>query len=117
VNQGVRTVIYPVSDLAGAKALFSRLIGAQPTYDSPYYVGFQTGEQQIGLDPSGKQRGMTGATPFWDVDDIKHVIAGLVDAGATLVEAAHDVGGGMLVAMLSDRDGNMIGLRQTPQGA
>ena len=110
MNKGVSTVIYPVSDLADAKALFSRLLDAEPAYDDAYYVGFPVGDMQIGLDPHGKQRGMTGATPFWKVEDIEGAIAALVEAGATIVEAAHDVGGGGLVAILADADGNMIGL-------
>ena len=114
MNKGMNTVLYPVSDLPSAKALFTRLLGADPVSDAPYYVGFQSGDQQIGLDPNGEQRGMKGATPFWDVDDIPGVVAGLVEAGATIVEDVRDVGGGLLIAMLSDADGNMIGLRQTP---
>jgi predicted enzyme related to lactoylglutathione lyase len=114
MNKGVSTVIYPVSDLAIAKAIFSSLLGTGPAQDTPYYVGFRVAEQDIGLDPNGKGRGMTGATPFWDVDDIARAAAALAAAGAVLVEAAHDVGGGLLVAMLRDPDGNMIGLRQTP---
>lgn len=114
MNKGVSTVLYPVSNLASAKAIFSGLLGADPVNDEPYYVGFRVAEQDIGLDPNGKNRGMTGATPFWEVDDIADVVAALSAAGATVVEGAHDVGGGMLVAMLRDADGNMIGLRQTP---
>jgi predicted enzyme related to lactoylglutathione lyase len=110
MDKAVRTVIYPVSDLARAKAFFSVLLGAEPAYDDPHYVGFPIGDQHIGLDPNGKQRGMTGATPFWEVEDIKAAVAGLVEAGATIVEDVHDIGGGGLVAMLSDPDGNMIGL-------
>ncbi len=112
MNKGVNTVLYPVSDIARAKALFGRLLGVDPVADAPYYVGFQSGDQQIGLDPNGAVRGMKGATPFWDVDDIAATVAGLVEAGATIAEDAHDVGGGLLVAILSDPDGNMIGVRQ-----
>jgi predicted enzyme related to lactoylglutathione lyase len=71
-------------------------------------------DQQIGLDPNGAKRGTTGATPFWDVDDIGEAIAGLVEDGATVIEDAHDVAAGLLVAILSDADGTMIGLRQVP---
>jgi predicted enzyme related to lactoylglutathione lyase len=110
MSKSVKTVIYPVSDLAGAKALYTRLLGAEPAYDDSYYVGFPIGDQQIGLDPNGKQRGMTGATPFWEVEDIEGEVAGPVEAGATIVEDVHDVGGGGRVAILSDADGNMIGL-------
>jgi predicted enzyme related to lactoylglutathione lyase len=113
MNKGASTVIYPVSDLASAKAIFSSLLGADPAQDTPYYVGFRVAEQDIGLDPNGRGRGMTGATPFWDVDDIAAAAASLAASGAVLVEAPHDVGGGLQIAMLRDADGNMIGLRQT----
>lgn len=112
MTPAVNTILYPVSDLASEKAFFTRLLGIEPMADAPYYVGFQVGDQQIGLDPSGKQRGMKGATPFWDVDDIAGTVSELTAAGASVAEEPHDVGGGLLVALLSDSDGNMIGLRQ-----
>ena len=117
MNKGVSTVVYPVSDLAKAKSIFSRLLGVEPLYDDPYYVGYVLAGQDdgvpiLGLDPNGHSRGMTGATPFWEVDDIQGVVAGLVEAGSTIVEDVHDVGGGGLVAILVDADGNMIGLSQ-----
>lgn len=114
MNKGAMTLLYPVSNLESAKALFTALLGTEPMADAPYYVGYQVAGQQIGLDPNGAARGMTGATPFWEVDDISATVAALTDAGATIVEPAHDVGGGKLVAMLSDVDENMIGLSQTP---
>jgi catechol 2,3-dioxygenase-like lactoylglutathione lyase family enzyme len=114
MNGGMNTVLYPVSDLAKARALFTRLLGTGPVADAPYYVGFQSGDVQIGLVPNGEERGMTGATPFWDVDDIRGMVAALVEAGATIAEDVNDVGGGLLVAMVFDEDGNMIGLRQQP---
>ncbi len=116
MNKGVSTVVYPVSDLAKAKSLFTRLMGVEPAYDTPYYVGYRTAEQGdseapiLGLDPNGHKRGMTGATATWAVDDIRGTVAALVEAGATIIEDTHDVGGGGLVAILADADGNMIGL-------
>lgn len=117
MNKGVSTVVYPVSDLGRAKSVFNRLLGVEPFYDDTYYVGYSLAEQDgsvpvLGLDPNGYKRGMTGATPFWEVDDIKDTVAGLVEAGATVIEDVHDVGGGGLVAILRDEDGNMLGLSQ-----
>ncbi len=117
VSKGVSTVVYPVSDLGRAKSLFNRLLGAEPLYDDTYYVGYSLndtggGVPVLGLDPNGHKRGMTGATPFWEVADIRGTVAGLVEAGATVIEDVHDVGGGGLVAILRDADGNMIGLSQ-----
>jgi len=60
VNQGIRTIIYPVEDLGSAKALYSKLSGVEPYVDEAYYVGFRVGDQEIGLDPNGHKQGMTG---------------------------------------------------------
>ena len=40
MNQGIKTIIYPVKDLAHAKTLFSKLLGIEPYTNGPYYVGF-----------------------------------------------------------------------------
>lgn len=37
MNQGIKTVIYPVKNIAAAKALFSKLLGVEPYMDQPYY--------------------------------------------------------------------------------
>jgi predicted enzyme related to lactoylglutathione lyase len=106
----IKTVIYPVKDLAAAKARFTALVGAEPSADSPYYVGFDLdGGQHIGLDPNGHKQ---GATAYWHVSDIQSSMKGLVDAGATVTQDAKDVGGGRLIAILEDPDGNVIGLLQ-----
>jgi len=52
----ISTIIYPVKDLAGAKELYGRLLGAEPAMDEPYYVQFNVGGQQIGLDPTATPR-------------------------------------------------------------
>lgn len=116
MNAEVKTILFPTSDLEASKRLFGRLLGVEPVADAPYYVGFEVGDMHIGLDPGGDDRGMTGATPFFDVDDIRAAAAQLKSSGADVVEDVHEVGDGLLVAMLSDADGNMIGLRQTPKG-
>jgi predicted enzyme related to lactoylglutathione lyase len=108
------TVLYPVKDIDKSKALFSVLFGADPHADSPYYVGFSVDGAEIGLVPSGHGQGMTGPVPFYDVDDIYATIAALQAAGGTLVQEPTDVGAGLLVAKVSDPDGNDIGLRQPP---
>jgi predicted enzyme related to lactoylglutathione lyase len=67
----------------------------------------------VALDPNGHKQGMTGPVSFWDVDDIEKTMAALVEAGGTVASPARDVGGGMLVAIVTDADGNPIGLRQS----
>ncbi|WP_155373203.1 VOC family protein [Catellatospora vulcania] len=111
-TQGIMTVLHPVSDLAAAKAVYSALLGMEPTADSPYYVGFEAAGQQIGLVPGGGPQGMTSPVAYWHVADIEAKLAEVTAAGATLKEAAHDVGGGRLVATVTDPDGNVLGLLQ-----
>lgn len=106
-------ILYPVTDLAAAKAQFTALLGVEPMMDQPYYVHFQTPEgHAVGLVPNGRDRGMTGGTPFWTVDDINGSVKTLVEAGGTVTEEPHDVGGGKQVAIVIDAQGNVIGLAQ-----
>ena len=111
-TQGIKTVLHPVSDLTKAKPVYAALLGMEPTADSDYYVGFEAEGQQIGLVPGGGPQGMTSPVAFWHVPDIEAKLAEVTAAGATVKEAAHEVGGGRLVATVTDVDGNLLGLIQ-----
>ena len=114
MNQGIRTVIYPVRDIAQAKTLYSKLLGVEPYADEAYYVGFRVGDQEIGLDPHGHNQGMTGPVGYFPVSDIQKSLQSLVDAGAHTLQEVKDVGRGKLIASVKDADGNIIGLLQFP---
>jgi predicted enzyme related to lactoylglutathione lyase len=109
MNQGIKTVIYPVKDLDRCKALFTKLLEVEPYADAPYYVGFKVGDQDIGLDPNGHRHGMTA---YYAVDDIEQSLKLLTDAGAEVKQPIKDVGGGKLIASVEDADGNVVGLTQ-----
>ncbi|MCZ4120915.1 VOC family protein [Streptomyces sp. H39-S7] len=111
-TQGIKTVLHPVSDLAKAKAVYAALLGVQPTTDAPYYVGFEAAGQHIGLVPTGGPQDAASPVAYWHVPDIAAKLAEVTAAGATVKEAAHDVGGGRLVATFTDADGNVLGLVQ-----
>jgi predicted enzyme related to lactoylglutathione lyase len=111
-TQGIKTVLHPVSDVAKAKDVYTALLGVAPTTDEPYYVGYEVEGQQIGLVPGGGQQGMSSPVAYWHVADIETKLAEVTAAGATVTEAAHDVGGGRLVATVTDLDGNVLGLLQ-----
>jgi len=113
-TQGIKIVLHPVSDLAAAKAMYAALLGMQPQADSPYYVGFDAEGQHIGLVPGAGQQGMTSPVAYWQVPDIEAKLAQVTAAGATVKEPPHDVGGGRLVATVTDPDGNVLGLLQDP---
>ena len=113
-TQGIKTVLHPVSDLTRAKAVYAALLGVQPQHDAPYYVGFDVAGQHIGLVPSGGPQSMTSPVAYWQVSDIEAKLAEVTAAGATLKEPQRDVGGGRLVATVTDPDGNVLGLLQDP---
>jgi predicted enzyme related to lactoylglutathione lyase len=109
-TQGIKTVLHPVSDLATAKAVYTALLGVAPQTDTPYYVGFDTAGQHIGLVPGGGPQGMTSPVAYWHVPDIEAKLSEVTAAGATVKDPARDVGGGRLVATVTDPDGNVLGL-------
>jgi predicted enzyme related to lactoylglutathione lyase len=111
-TQGIKTVLHPVSDLTKATPLYTALLGVSPQSEASYYVGFEAAGQQIGLVPGGAAQGMTSPVAYWHVADIEAKLAEVTAAGATVKEAPHDVGGGRLVATVTDPDGNVLGLLQ-----
>jgi predicted enzyme related to lactoylglutathione lyase len=111
---GLQTVLYPVTDLAAARDLYGALLGVPPVMDEPYYVGFRVAGQDVGLDPNGHARGLTGPLGYWHVESMDDTIAALTARGATLRGSVTDVGGGKLVATLTDADGNEFGVLQMP---
>src|SRR5690349_5313589 len=97
MSEGIKTVIYPASDLVRAKAAFSAILGAAPDMDEPYYVQFNVNGQAIGLDPHGHK---SGAVVYFHVADIKGTLQALVEGGAQVDQD------------IKDADGNLIGILQ-----
>lgn len=92
------------------KALYGALLGVPPHTDQPYSAGYRVGDQEVGLDPHGAQKGMTGPVGYWHVEDHRAAVAALVTAGAT--EGPVQDFGGKLVGTVTDLDGNVVGLVQ-----
>jgi predicted enzyme related to lactoylglutathione lyase len=111
-NQGIKIVLHPVSDLERAKVVYTALLGQPPQADAPYYVGYDVAGQHVGLVPGGGPQHLSSAVAYWQVPDIAAKLAELTAAGATLKDPASDVGGGRLVATVTDPDGNVLGLMQ-----
>jgi predicted enzyme related to lactoylglutathione lyase len=57
---------------------------------------------------------MTGPVGYWHVEEVPAVVDAPVAAGATRQGDVQDVGGGTLMATVTDADGNPIGLIQKP---
>lgn len=110
---GLRTVTYPVTDLAAATAWYQAVLERPPYFDEPFYVGFEAGGFELGLVPDGTP-GPDGATAYWGSSDIDGEIERLVALGATVHDPLSDVGGGVRVAALRDPFGNLFGLIDNP---
>jgi predicted enzyme related to lactoylglutathione lyase len=114
--KGLATVIYHVRDLDRAKAWYAAAFQQAPYFDQPFYVGFNIGGYELGLDPNpeGPEPGAGGTVAYWRVDRIDDAIRQFVAAGATLLRPAEDVGEGIKVASVTDPFGNVIGLIENP---
>ena len=113
---GLRTIIYHVADLQAAKQWYTGAIGIEPYFDEPFYVGFNIGGFELGLDPNPKS-GMSGAggtTAYWGVASVERAIVDLVSSGATLKSPATDVGDGIRVGVVLDPFGNELGVIENP---
>jgi predicted enzyme related to lactoylglutathione lyase len=117
--KGLATVIYHVRDIERAKAWYTAAFQQAPYFDQPFYVGFNIGGYELGLDPNpaGAAPGPGGTVAYWRVDSIDDAIRQFVAAGATLQQAAHDVGEGIKVGSVADPFGNVIGLIENPHFA
>jgi predicted enzyme related to lactoylglutathione lyase len=113
-NQGIKTVLHPVSDVEKAKPIYTALLGEAPTADAAYYVGYDVAGQHIGLVPGGGPQGMTSQVAYWHVADIDAKLAEVTAAGAVVNDPVRDVGNGRRVATVTDPDGNVLGLLQDP---
>ena len=91
--QGLRTVIYRVNDLARAKEWYAALVGFGPYFDEPFYVGFNVGGYELGLDPDaeGAISGDSVVT-YWGVADARAALARLTELGATRARAGQGSG-------------------------
>jgi predicted enzyme related to lactoylglutathione lyase len=114
--RGLRSVIYHVGDLDRAKEWYGAVLGVQPYFDEPFYVGFDVGGFELGLLPeesSGPRTG-TGVTAYWGVDDADAAFERLLGLGATEHSGVQDVGGNIRLATVLDPYGNVFGVIENP---
>jgi predicted enzyme related to lactoylglutathione lyase len=116
---GLRSGIYHVADLAAARAWYIDVTGTEPYFDESYYVGFDVGGFELGLDPDTSivRPGGGGGLAYWGVADTDATLARLVELGAVVVEPVADVGGGVRHAVVQDPFGNYFGIIENPRFA
>jgi catechol 2,3-dioxygenase-like lactoylglutathione lyase family enzyme len=113
---GLRTVIYRVDRLEEARAWYSRVLGLEPYFDQPFYVGFNVGGYELGLDPDTAQGGPGpgGETAYWGVDDAEAAVARLLELGAAEQSPVQEVGDGIKLGAVRDPFGNLLGVIENP---
>lgn len=114
--QGLRTAIYKVSDIAEATQWYTKVLGIEPYFNEPFYVGFNVAGYELGLHPEEESVTVKQDSVFtyWGVDDVEATHAMLLAAGAVPHELPEDVGGGIIVAAVKDPWGNIFGIINNP---
>ena len=113
----LRTVVYHVADIAAAKEWYIQVTGIQPYFDEPFYVGYNIGGYELGLQPEENpiQDKAESVVAYWGVENINSEYKRLLDLGALEYQSPQNVGGDIIVATLKDPWGNIIGLIYNPQ--
>ena len=114
--KGLRTSVYIVDNINSAKDWYSNVLGKQPYFDEPFYVGFNVGGFELGLLPRGEEGnpGPGGVLTYWAVDDAKAAYQRLIDMGAEAHYPVTDVGGNVLLGTVIDPFGNELGIIENP---
>ena len=114
--QGLRTVLYHAPDLDKAREWYAQVLGIKPYFDQPFYVGFNVGGYELGLDPdpSTTPGGSAGAVAYWGIADARAALERLLSLGATERSGIQEVGEKIKVATVFDPFGNIFGIIENP---
>lgn len=113
---GLRTVCYYVSDINEAKNWYTKVLGIEPYFDEPFYVGFNVQGYELGLLPEEEKMEVKSANvlAYWGVEDIQDSYKKIMDLGAKEFIPLTDVGSGIITTELKDPWGNAFGLIYNP---
>lgn len=109
---GLRTTIYPTDDLISSVSYFKELLGIEPYFDEEFYVGFNVGGYELGIDPNSEVA--DGVQSYWGVADAEAAGAELIASDATEVSTVNEVGDGIKVGQFRLPDGNLFAIIENP---
>lgn len=113
---GLRTTIYKVGNIDNAKEWYSKAFGVKPYFDEPFYVGFNIGGYELGLQPEEKiEVKGESVLSYWGVNNVEKAFNHLLELGATEHEKPQNVGGEIIVATVKDPWENIIGFICNPE--
>jgi catechol 2,3-dioxygenase-like lactoylglutathione lyase family enzyme len=110
--EGLRTVIYPAPDLDSAKHWWTALLGIDPYFDQPFYVGYSVAGYELALMPDANPA--DGPLVYWGVPDVAEAVATALASGSTEHTPMADVGDGIVTATVRTPDGIILGLIYNP---
>ena len=108
---GLRTAIYPAADMEAAKKWYSEVLGKEPYFDEPFYVGFDVEGFELGLVPATDD---AEPVTYWGVGDADKALAHLLARGAEPHRPVSEVGDQIRVAAVRDPSGHLFGIIENP---
>ncbi len=114
---GLRTTIYKVGDIEKATEWYSAAFDTEPYFSEPFYVGFNIGGYELGLQPEAVPTTdkTDSVVAYWGVEDIQSAYQRMLGLGASEYEKPVNVGGEIMTATVKDPFGNIIGLIYNPE--
>ena len=109
---GLRTLIYPTLNVDEAKKWWKDFLGVDPHFDEPFYVGFNVGGYEIGLNPGAAME--FGPMTYIGVNSIEEALSWAKESGARVVSGIEDVGDRIQIAHLISPTGERFGLIVNP---
>ena len=92
---GLRTLIYPSKNLKEDREWWEKTLGIEPYFDEPFYVGFNVGGYELGLDPNSKVE--DGPRTYFGVDNVQEAVNHFVNEGCSVYEKPTNTGGEIVV--------------------
>ena len=109
--KGIKTIVYHVSNLDEAKLWYSEMFGISPYFDESFYVGYNIGGFELGLDPSSTEYSSgNNSITYWNVEKIDVVFAHFKSKNVIIHQEVYAVGDGIRLGSIRDPFGNVIGL-------
>ena len=104
--------MYPTADIDASKKWWTDFLGFDPYFDEPFYVGFDVGGYEIGLNPGADVA--FGPVTYIGVDSIEEGLARAETNTSTVVSGIEDVGEGIKIVHLVSPTGERFGLIYNP---
>ena len=105
---GLRTLIYPSANLEEDKKWWAEALGFKPYFDQPFYVGFNVGGYELGLDPNASPK--EGPKTYYGVENMGDAMGHFTSLGCVVHEGPFEPGDGIIVSSLVMPTGQLLHL-------